>query len=281
MTALKKLLGVLFCLLGLVGLVACVAGWVAIAVYRGPVLDRSATALEKLHAALDAVGTKVDQGRSVVREVKLMVHKAQTKVREVTDIDLDRRPQTEQEWRALEKNLAGQLQQTQEVVQAAKTGADILSRTIQMTSAIPFTKIGKRPGGETQDHGLKDQPSKLARLSAFLGAVNDAITALRKDRATREAAVKKVFALAQDVETEIDDLQRQLEMAHGWIDRIETDTTELQTSLPAWINGGAVAAVLVLFWIALGQVALVRWGFAALRSTTRREVENASRQIMR
>jgi hypothetical protein len=112
---------------------------------------------------------------------------------------------------------------------------------------------------------LPDSSDVLLRLSGVLKKLRETLTAIRANPQLRKEAVEEVAPLARDASQQLDLLRSRLQRASQLATEFAAEITELKTAVPVWMNWGTGIGSVLLVWMGLGQLALLRRGWAWMR----------------
>jgi hypothetical protein len=253
MRAIKQFLAVILGILGVVGLVLCVAGVVAVWVVEKPLLDRSKSALEQATRALNtaAEGVKV---------VNTSLKKARKDLETFTEEA--RKPAAERKRpgrleQAVADQLESNIQNIGATVNVVTDASVVLNSLLGSLNELPDTALGALDTDRLKD--VQGSISDLTKSSQRLSTV------LTKDETESDAQAKHMEEVLDQVIAWTTELQ-------GKVDKVQADVDKLKSRTPGWIRVGTVAVTVALVWIGISQLTLV--GFAVLwfrRQSTARE----------
>jgi DNA repair ATPase RecN len=256
---LKRVAGLLAIVVGLLGVLACLAG--AYTVWR---------ITTRLHDANEKVFTAVDKGlvfaQDRVRSVKKRVERAK-----ITTTEID---QKVRDWakQAAKERLTAQLEidiaaekLARHIVAAdawLETSADSV-RNIQEVMAL-----GNSLGASMDPASFDEMLDKIAALRTRVQEAEQTVDqihdfgASKDDESSRLARITKLVARTVVTITDVDSL---LDRSVNRLGELRTDAAELKGRIDNRITWGSIIGFVILAWIAAGQIALVWWGWSCWR----------------
>jgi hypothetical protein len=260
----KRLLGFLALVLGIVGLAACLAGLIAGWVVRPQVLRSSQELLEAADDGLKVVDERTTRADEVVTSVKQMVDPIARKVLELAEKAQSTRPEDKEQLKQIEAELAERLHQVDLAVQASERVVALLNKTSRLTTSLPLP-TARGAAGQSAEGELQGSAEVFSRLAEGLKALRKALAKVREDKQVQKEIADRVVSLGGDVEKELNLLHDRLRRVRQRAAEFQKDVSDLRTDVPFWINSGVVLGSVVLAWMALGQWALLRRGWSLLR----------------
>jgi DNA repair exonuclease SbcCD ATPase subunit len=260
----KQVLGLLALVLGGVGFLVCLAGLIALWVVRAPASRSSAEALASAEETLKVVDEKTGRADAVVGKVREVVDPVTSKIRELAAKVQGPQSKDDKELKRIEKELAQRFNKMERLVKVSETAVAMMNKTGRLTRSLSFG-AARGGAGPSPKEDLPDSSAALARLSRVLKKLSEALAAFRANPKARKDAVKKVARLARQVNQELDLLSSQIQRARQLATEYAAEVAELKTDLPVWIHWGTVIGSVFLVWMGLGQLALLRLGWAWMR----------------
>ena len=260
----RRLFGVLALMLGIAGVLACVAG--AYGVRRVEVrIERTSDAafdmvdkgLTAVQNRIPAVRVRVQQARITADDVGAAVKRwasAETRERVVSSLEIEPRASA----------LSNLLQAADARLEASADGLQTIHQLLDLTEG----------------------PGDVAKIAAT-GRAQDVIAAVRSKIQEAGALVEEVRTFAADgggpvenrlahvtktiarIALTLSDVDGSLEQVSGRLTEIRREAQERRDRRSRQIAIGALAACAVLIWIALAMVALGWWGLFITRAAAR------------
>src|SRR5262249_50970097 len=254
MRLLKRLVGVFFCLLGLTGLLACVAGVVGCWYAYSDVLRRSERLFGKGEEALGVARKDLVLVRDRVRETQQRLNASRQR-----EADFAAQPEDEQRRRRLRSRdevgkASPQLRTARAVLVTSTEAALVLDGLLGAVADLPG---GERVGldsdrvSEASDR-LSEATDQADDLAVLLARKTGPLTPEELEVADRIAGV--LDRVIEIVDEGIGKTDRALERVKEWHARFG--------HILFW---SAVGLTVVLVWIALGQFSLMVHGFSWAR----------------
>lgn len=259
----RKLLGFLALLLGLVGFLASLAGVIGTWWLRTPATDTALETLAALHEALQTGGERLGQARAAVGTIHEAVEPAAKRVARLAVVAGDTTPEEDKEIERQRNELLRKLDQLEGYVQMGQTVVDMLNRANKGVKKLPL--LGKRADSAITQ--AQDANSTLSELSEFLKSLGATLNTIRTDKKVRQEMAEKAGAIATEIETRLKRLEERIRGAEEEINAAKTEVAEARAELPTWSLWAAIALSVFLVWFGLGQWALLCTGLRWLRGT--------------
>ncbi len=240
-----------------IGLVACVAGVIAVWVARPSVLQSSERLCDTLDVGLALVEQKTIQADALVGKIQAGVAPI---VGEVTQLAerTDRRPDDEKVLNRIRGELSKHLDQLDALAELAESAVAFLTNTTQLSKSLrlPASRIsaGQSPGE------AKERSAALARVETKLGDLREKLAKIQSNERVQRDIAETVVGAVRDVEQDLKLLDSKLEGMRETAVQWRTEVDELRKKAPWWINSTAFIGSLILAWMGLGQYALFRCG---------------------
>ncbi|MFO0970528.1 MAG: hypothetical protein U0793_33710 [Gemmataceae bacterium] len=222
----KRFLGCLALLLGLVGLIACVGGIVVVWVYQSKVVDGADHLLDVAEQKLKEASGGLERIEGMVDAVKGYVDPATKTLASLGDRLRDLTPEEERILAAFEKNALARLQKIQGMVEAAQAAVTLFGAVGDNAGKLPG--LGKAPS-VIRDAGInvKEAAAALSDVADFLETVQATLREYRADKRLLPATAAKVAALAAEIDARLTRLRERL-------GALRTGVGELAIEAAAW-----------------------------------------------
>jgi len=255
----KRIIGFLAFTLGSVGLVACLAGLIAIWVVRPSALRSSAEALEAADDGLKLVDEKAKTANDLVGKFREVLDPITSKIIRLAD-KAERTPEDEKELKRIQEELAQRLDQVDTIAEVAGTAISLLNRTSRLTRSV------RGAADQSAADDSRDASDALSRLPDKLKTLRTSLAKFREDKQVQKEVVDSVVRLAGDVDKELKQVDSKLQRVRQKSAEFEAEVTELRAAVPGWVNWAAIIGSVILAWMGAGQLALLRCGWARLRA---------------
>ena len=246
----------LLILLGAAGFLLCVAGIAGCWIFRPSLSRRASQACERAEKAL---GVTADS----LRQVAAALERARTDldaIQAATGPADPRQPEGQAPRRTLARKLAGELtprlDSARRGLNAVVETSVVLNSLLEGLDEIPLVHMTA-----VDSEQLRDVEGRLAALSASAQELQARLGPAGPGDETGEFGARMREALS-----------RANTGVGGLIDRAgeaQARVAELRRRLPGWLTAAAVAATVLLFWGALGQLSLFVHGCSLYRGGSR------------
>jgi hypothetical protein len=241
----KRILGVIFLLLGTVGFLACVAGVVGVWKVRDPLRERLAQVVAQVEEVLGRA--KVDLGA-----VHTALARSQTDLRELKNA-----PPAEQDRsrKLLAQGLARKLGPGTGDLRASLTrvaeASVVLDNVLQEADALAAGRGDRLNAGDAED--LSKKLAGVARKSWELSVLFP-----ERGQGPSDADLDSARRKLDEVQTVVTECQER-------VDTFEAKLQRLKAGADVWTARGPYVVTGVLGLFGLGQLALFLWGVSLMR----------------
>jgi len=283
MKIMRRLLGVLVMIAGILGLLLSLAGlvmvWVAkptVTVYANATIDTlnksvitSQSVMETTSEALGATVDSVDALSTMLRTTAATVEDVNPVLDEIDAI--------------MSVTLPSALEATTASLYTAQEAAQILESTIQsldafrsMLSGVPMVGDLVEQTGESYSPevpladslgelatNLEGLPDTFIKMSASLSATDDNLGSVQDDLVTMSDSVKVISSSLGEYKERI--IQSQSSM-----DEVTAILTNIQSNLPTILNGAAMVLTLFFAWLLAAQIVILSQGWELYHGTVDR-----------
>ena len=259
----KTLIPLLVFLLGLIGVIACAAA-AAIAWSAGSRLSQvNQTAFERIDETLGTVRDRVLDAQRRVQESKLTTEDIQQSLKEFTRKKTSEQLETRLAIEKKTKTLARGLQQADLWLQLSSTSIQSVQDALQLGNSL---------GAPVDPSSVEPLIGKLANLRSQLTRATETVERIQQRAAEtaegepRKDRMEQAVQLALRAVATLGEIDSRLGES---VDRLsETQTKGSRTH--AYIFAAQIGSVLLIAWMAVGQICLCRSGWQAYRQTRSR-----------
>ena len=262
----RKRFGAIFAIaLGVLGVAGCIAATVVTWQLRGRVTQASDVAVLMVEESLDAGQAQLDRTKQRVESLRLSAES----MREAASA-LIQRPFEEQVTQRVDlqeraDRLAVGLNRAETLLELAESSVGNLQRAAQIGRSL-----GVPVDATAGDVAIKE----LAALRGKLTDITESLSGLRRSPSQGDA--KETEDTTRGLAIKLVDVSRRSMLALGLIgpridsvaeklDRIDERLHQAQASVRWWTTWAAFGVSLLMFWMALGQGALLYLGWHAYR----------------
>lgn len=280
MKSLRRLLGVLVMIAGVLGLVISLTGLVGVWALKPTVSQAISGTIDTLSVSLAAsdkiMGITADALDATVTSVDAL-----STMLDATASSLeDTKPLLEQLNDLMGKVLPATMEQTNLSLKAAQTAATVLESTMKsldnfrmVLSAMPLfgalvekpeeSYNPEKPLAESLDEmstTLKDMPVTFSKMATNLDKADDNLGVIQENLVTMS---KNTTGIA----TSLREYQSMISESQDSVQKLNTTLTNIQTNLPSILSITAIALSLFLLWLLVIQVVVFSQGLELFRGT--------------
>ena len=241
----KRILGLIFLLLGTAGFLLCVAGVVGVWVVRAPLRERLAQVVARVEEVLERA--KVDLGA-----VQTALTRSQSDLKKLREA----KPQKQDRLRqAMAQNLSQQLGPGTGDLRASLTrvaeASVVLENVLQEAGALASGRGERLDAGDAED--LSKKLAGVARKSWELSSLFP-----ERGQGPPDADLDRAGRKLDEVQEVVTECQER-------VDTFESRLQRLKAGADVWTARGPYVVTGVLGLFGLGQLALFLWGVSLMR----------------
>src|SRR5438132_8267593 len=189
----KRMIGFLALGLGGIGLVACLAGLIALWVVRAPVLRSSTEVFDAAGDGLKLVDEKAKRADELVGKVREIVEPVTSKIIKLAD-KAERTLEDEKELKRMEADLTQRLRQVDTIAETAETAVAFLNKTSRLTGLLRLP-TSHNATGQSAAEGSQNSSDALSRLAKKLATLRENLAKFREDKQVQQETVDTVVRL--------------------------------------------------------------------------------------
>jgi hypothetical protein len=252
MRILKRLFGALFFLIGLIGLVLCVAGvigcWRAyddLLKRSGPIFDKGEKALTKAREDLVAAREPLTKARERLKEIQ------EREAAFAASSESDNGRQRRLQLRSLVRDAPPQLREARGMIINTTEAAVVVNGLLDAAADLPGVERSGLDTAKLEDASkqLSEATQKADKLAERLGGTDDPLSPQELENSKRIAEI-------------LDRIIEVIDDGINWTDRTLTKVKDWHARFPHILLLSAVVITIALIWIALGQFSLMAHGFS-------------------
>lgn len=257
----RRLFGFSALVLGGLGLLASLAGLVAVWLYRSPLLQAGLEGIEGVNEVLKVAEDRARGAGVAVRAVRRAVGPAAKIVLDLANEPDD--PARQKQLRAIAEDLRRQVHQVQSLLEVSRQAVNLINRASELTRKTPgvAAALGDVPLSDLGPVATEG----LDRMAGFLAALDSALADPGKDRQTRNEVAKKLVTLAREFEVRSSQLEDRVDRMQRDLATLRQRLAAAQADLPGWALQATWILTAILVWVGAGQAALTWLGAALLR----------------
>jgi hypothetical protein len=249
---LKRLLAFLFAVLGLFGVIACIAGGYAVWTISSRLQQANEKAFTRLDQGLATVESRVQRVSERVRQAKITTDEIKDKLKDWATLEVKERIAARFEIEKRTEKVAGQLQ---------VADAWLESSAESVRDAQHLLEVGQSLGARADPAALDDV---LGHITIVLGEVREAEEAvaefrefaLVKEGEPEQNRLARALKLLARVLLTVTEADKRLERCVARLSEARDNTREMKERTSRTITLATIVCYVVLAWIALGQMAL-------------------------
>jgi hypothetical protein len=248
----KRIFGTVGVVLGLVGILGCLAGVGFTWWFSGKYLAQASETAKAVEALLGSADGRFGKLKEGAQDVKVRLAEVRKAAQAVAQDGSKADPAFRAKVEALHEALLGKVEQAQDVAAMLRGGLELVSTM----SEEPRTS------------------EDIKAAEAIVGKAADALDKARRDLGSAnqdqnvEAAARLVDSMTGALEAVLNELAKNVTEVGNLLAKGRAEVNSLQRTLLFWKTWGPWIVTGVLVWVALGQVALLGWGWSLLGGQT-------------
>ena len=264
MTRLKRSAGVLAMLLGILGIIACLAGIVKVWSLRGQIDDLVAVvslqvddALARLEGHSQNANRYISDAQVSVRELNARVKQ---RVSESRDVPFEEAADIDQ----IERQLYARVQLARDVIGFVGSTLDLVE---QLSAVVQSASLFVKKDTRTMEDlvaDVRDGKREMRRTSELVEEVTTALAEIREHRDVEENA-KRITTLSAVIDTSLTKVKQHAESFNQGVVKTRATFTDLATRIHQRLLMLTLVLTLIIVWIAVAQLALAVIGWRLLR----------------
>ena len=283
MNVMRRILGVLVMLAGILGLALSLAGLVLVWVAKPTVALYATTTIDTLNASIVTSENVMEITREALGATIDSVDALSAMLGTTAATLEDTKPVLDGIDTILATTLPSTLEHTTDSLYTAQEAARVLERTIQsldtfrfLLSAVPL--VGdvvelpdepynpEKPMADSLGQlasNLEGLPDTFVTMSADLSATDDKLVAIQENLVTMLESVGLISS-------SLGEYQEMLVQSKSSLDNLASILTNLQNNLPTILNGVAIVLSLFFAWLLAAQVVILSQGWELYQGTADR-----------
>jgi len=283
MNVVRRILGVLVMLAGILGLALSLAGLVLVWVAKPTVALYATTTIDTLNASIVTSENVMEITREALGATIDSVDALSAMLGTTAATLEDTKPVLDEIDTILSTTLPSTLEHTTDSLYTAQEAARVLERTIQsldtfrfLLSAVPL--VGdvvelpdepynpEKPMADSLGQlasNLESLPDTFVTMSADLGATDDKLVAIQENLVTMSESVGLISL-------SLGEYQEMIVQSKSSLDNLTSILTNLRNNLPTILNGVAIVLSLFFAWLLAAQVVILSQGWELYQGTADR-----------
>ena len=283
MNVVRRILGVLVMLAGILGLALSLAGLVLVWVAKPTVALYATTTIDTLNASIVTSENVMEITREALGATIDSVDALSAMLGTTAATLEDTKPVLDEIDTILATTLPSTLEHTTDSLYTAQEAARVLERTIQsldtfrfLLSAVPL--VGdvvelpdepynpEKPMADSLGQlasNLEGLPDTFVTMSADLSATDDKLVAIQENLVTMSESVGLISS-------SLGEYQEMIVQSKSSMDNLASILTNIQNNLPTILNGVAIVLSLFFAWLLAAQVVILSQGWELYQGTADR-----------
>ncbi len=263
MNSTKRIFGVLAILLGVVGLVVCLAGMIGVWKVHHRIdqtLEKTFTRVDvvfgKLHERGQQATERIQGTQLAIRQLNDRVQQRVAKLRDIPKIDAADIDQ-------IERQLYARIQQAKSLIEFMTSTIDLVSQLLEMTeSTSNFLQDGSRT---TKDLvvSLRSGRDEINVASNLIAKVQIDLVEIRANRNVDEVA-SRIKTISSRIDASLAKVEGYANAFESGVAKTRTDVKLLGERIRWKLTVIAIVLMVILLWLAVGQLSLTIHGRSML-----------------
>jgi uncharacterized coiled-coil protein SlyX len=283
MKVIRRTLGVLVMLAGLLGLVLSLAGLVTVWVAKPTVAFYARTTIDTLNDSVVTSQNVMEITRQALGGTIDSVDALSAMLSTTAAAVEDTQPVLDEFDIMMAKTLPSTLKATTDALYTAQEAARVLESTIQqldafrfLLSATPLVGDMVPPSGEAYNpekpmadslgelaSSLEGLPDTFVEMSANLSTTDDKLVAVQENLVTMSESVGLISSSLSEYE-------KMITQSKSSMDNLMSILTSIQNNLPTILNAAAIVLTLLFSWLLAAQVVILSQGWELYQGTADR-----------
>jgi DNA repair ATPase RecN len=259
-----RVLGVLAVVLGIAGLVLSVAGigfvWVARARWTPKVLH----IVGEVQRALTLVEEHVGEAAEAVENTRQRV----VVVRGAVDALAEGGPKAQElaaVVRQVDEQVFSRFTRLRALVGSSETTAEAANGSLALIQAIPFVSLLERRLSPEQKSDIEQAAERVNDLAEVVADARTALSNLDLNSDEFRARIDRAAVSLERIDVGLQEAGTLIETYGPTIPETIEKLDRLEERIPRWMTVGAIAATVLLVWLAVAQFSLLIHGLAIVR----------------
>jgi uncharacterized coiled-coil protein SlyX len=283
MNVIRRILGVLVMLAGILGLVLSLAGLIVVWVAKPAVSSYARTTIETLNESVVTSQNVMEITRQALGGTIDSVDALSAMLSTTAAAVEDTQPVLDEFDIMLAKTLPSTLEATTDALYTAQEAARVLESTIQqldafrfLLSATPLVGDLVPPSGEAYNPE-KPMADSLGELASNLGGLPDTFVGMSANLSTTDdklAAVQENLVTMSEsvglISSSLSEYEKMITQSKSSMDNLTSILTSIQNNLPTILNAAAIVLTLLFLWLLAAQVVILSQGWELYQGTADR-----------
>ncbi len=250
---LKRLTKMLILIGGLLGIAVCLAGIAVVWNAGGRLLQANAIIFDRIDKSLAAANGRVSSVQNRAQELKLTTEEIEQSVKEWLQLETAQRLGRRSDVVLMTEKVSFGLQQADEILELAAATVDGVQQAMEpgISIGIPFDPAF----GDSLSEQLAISRTQLDQIAASIVEIREGAAAIATDEIPSER-LNKFAQLAVHVVATLGEVDVRLGNARSRLAEARTQLQQLESRTRRWLVAGKWVVVLIIGWMASGQVFL-------------------------
>lgn len=249
----KRVVGFVLVLVGVVGLVGCAVGVGYTWWFSNKYLGQAAETVKAAKTLLTSADQRIDRLSTRVGDARSQLVSLEKAAGAVAAKGPAADPADKAKVQNLLATLSSKIEWTEDL-------AAILRATVRPGAELMTSFAETPPDMAEKVKAVEDAAEKTVKnLEGVRGQIADA----GKDENVEQTA-KNISALASAVQTALTEVTDSVTKIDAFLERGRTELNALEKSIDGWKKYGPILVTVLLVWVALGQFCLFAWGWSWL-----------------
>jgi hypothetical protein len=260
----KRLVGLGLALLGVTGIVVCLAGILVVWLVASRLQRVNSEVFGKLDQLITQVNHRADQARDAVADTRGLVDELKQTLRDsASDLVAERvasRPKIDN----LEQRLASAMERADGLVELSTSTAELIEQLlVSLGDFASKRNLNLRDSTELMS-SIQSARQSLANASDQLSDVQRRLAEIRQKRDVA-GQLPEIMKLSLGIVAKLDAVQEQLVAFRGRLDERKIRLNQSEKRLKGWIFGGQFLLLFLVAWAGAGQYCLLLYGWRMSR----------------
>jgi hypothetical protein len=261
---LQKLTGSLLMVAAVGGMLLCLAGLVALWLYRPAITASLSANVTLTRSTLETTAAGLTIADQSLQSSIDSIGALQATVQTTADTIQASTPLVNTMATLTSKDLPNTYVSTQAALLAAQESAKIIDQVLQTLNSLPFVSPNLYNPPVPLNIALAQISISMQNIPGSLATMQASLNTASQNMAAIQASTTQMAADIDSIQTSLEDAKIVVEQYQAVVNDLLARAQRLEQRLPTWINAGYVLVTIILLWAGIAQIGLFLQGWSLL-----------------